>query len=595
MIQQIKLVCLLFVLNNRERLKAFINKKKEKMIKKVFISCILLLGVQMSYSQVGIGTSTPDNSSVLEVSSTSKGVLFPRMTTAQRDAMVNPAKGLTIYNLDEDCLQINFGTTNNSDWSCVNGLSSSTVDNDCDSNGFEGVYVNGVALTTSNKFSVTITNNSFNTVDMNFSTDDLELSGVNGLSVNSVNLSSATIIAGSSQIIEYSLTGTPVGTGVLTGVWTKLGLNCTKTINITHGDARFILPQIVTVISVNDGISDVQGKIDNGVNQLTVSIPYTEGVGGYDAYNGVYTLNNIGTSEGGDANSFRLTYPSGTFSASGEIIATIEVDGDGSFDVKKLLYGVQETIVALGVYINGNYKGNVNIDGIGLGILDRNFADPDHKFVYTPITAADGRVWLNNNLGANYANMNHSQFNPNQQATSYDDHHAYGSLYQWGRYSDGHELINWTNSSTGTAVNGTTSTNATSDTPGNNLFIIENFYPYDWRNPQNDNLWQGESGPNNPCPEGYRIPTLNELQTLLSTESITDVTTAFGSTLAFSASGFRNDVDGVLTLVGSYGNTWSSTVTGVNSKFTNYSIGGFSSNNSDSRAHGITVRCIKNE
>lgn len=554
---------------------------------------MLLLSVQDSYSQVGIGTTTPDGSSVLDVSSTDKGILFPRMTTVQRDAVINPAKGLTIYNLDEDCLQINSGSPSSPDWSCVGGSSSASVVNDCDANGFEGTYINSVALTGSNKFSVTISNNSFNSSTIGFTTGDLVLSGVSGISVNSVSPASATIVSGGSQLVEYTLTGTPSSTGTLSGVWTKLGLNCTKTVNVVNGDATFTLPQTAIVVSINDGTSlvDIQGIVDNGSNQLTVTLPYTGGVGTYDAYTGSYTPNNAGTAEGGDANSFRLTYPAGTFSASGSITATIEVDGDGSFNAEKQLFDIQETIAALDFQVNGNSKGNVNLDVTG-GIPDRNFADANHKFIYLPVTAADGNVWLNNNLGANYSNMNHAQFSPTQQATAYNDHHAYGSLFQWGRYSDGHELINYTNSTTGTGVNGTTPTNATSDTPGNNLFITEGSSPYDWRVPQNDNLWLGESGINNPCPQGYRLPIEAEMNALVSAEGITNYTTAASSSLAFSASGIRTVSSGTVNLEGSYGSYWASSVSGTNARYRYFNSSG-ASTDSGSRALGFGVRCLK--
>jgi len=51
-------------------------------------------------AQVGIGTTTPDASSALEISSTNSGVLIPRMTQVQRDAIVMPATGLLIYQTD---------------------------------------------------------------------------------------------------------------------------------------------------------------------------------------------------------------------------------------------------------------------------------------------------------------------------------------------------------------------------------------------------------------------------------------------------------------------------------------------------------------
>jgi hypothetical protein len=51
-------------------------------------------------NNVGIGTITPDNSSILDLTSTSRGFLAPRMTAAQRAAIVTPATGLTVYQTD---------------------------------------------------------------------------------------------------------------------------------------------------------------------------------------------------------------------------------------------------------------------------------------------------------------------------------------------------------------------------------------------------------------------------------------------------------------------------------------------------------------
>ena len=48
-------------------------------------------------AQVGIGTTSPDNSAILDVVSTTKGVLVPRMTSGQRTSISNPADGLLVY------------------------------------------------------------------------------------------------------------------------------------------------------------------------------------------------------------------------------------------------------------------------------------------------------------------------------------------------------------------------------------------------------------------------------------------------------------------------------------------------------------------
>ena len=63
---------------------------------KILPFLILLCSLQLS-AQVGIGTLTPSTSSILELSSTTKGFLFPRMTYTQRTAISGPATGLMVY------------------------------------------------------------------------------------------------------------------------------------------------------------------------------------------------------------------------------------------------------------------------------------------------------------------------------------------------------------------------------------------------------------------------------------------------------------------------------------------------------------------
>ena len=60
-------------------------------------------------AQVGIGTSSPDQSALLDIESNSKGFLPPRMTTDQRNAISNPSAGLLIYNTVSECIQYYMG------------------------------------------------------------------------------------------------------------------------------------------------------------------------------------------------------------------------------------------------------------------------------------------------------------------------------------------------------------------------------------------------------------------------------------------------------------------------------------------------------
>lgn len=90
--------------------------------KKSKLLCLLLMGFGLSivFSQqgfaqgsVGIGTANPNTSAALDVTSTTGGVLVPRLTTAQRNAIATPANGLLIYNTDDS----KFNFWNNLKWS----------------------------------------------------------------------------------------------------------------------------------------------------------------------------------------------------------------------------------------------------------------------------------------------------------------------------------------------------------------------------------------------------------------------------------------------------------------------------------------------
>lgn len=67
-------------------------------------------------NQIGIGTEKPHAKAILDIKSTSQGVLFPTLTNAQRNAIFNPPNGLHIFNADERCL--NYYDSANQIWNC---------------------------------------------------------------------------------------------------------------------------------------------------------------------------------------------------------------------------------------------------------------------------------------------------------------------------------------------------------------------------------------------------------------------------------------------------------------------------------------------
>ena len=204
---------------------------------------------------------------------------------------------------------------------------------------------------------------------------------------------------------------------------------------------------------------------------------------------------------------------------------------------------------------------------------------------YGVVTGADGKLWLDRNLGAT------------RVATSAADSNAYGWYYQWGRATDGHQL----------AAAATTTTLSLTDTvaaPDTNKFIINNTSPYDWRATKNDNLWQGVAGVNNPCPAGYRLPTSAEFIALTYALGLTTVggvqigsygypDTLFASTLKLPLAGFRS-YSGSWVGQGSYGYYWSSSPSGANAATLDFNSANVNPAYTYYRAYGFSVRCLKN-
>jgi uncharacterized protein (TIGR02145 family) len=210
-----------------------------------------------------------------------------------------------------------------------------------------------------------------------------------------------------------------------------------------------------------------------------------------------------------------------------------------------------------------------NLNGVPIWIDNDAKIDTTGQ-IWKDITSTTGEIWMDRNLGAS------------QVATSSTDAASYGDLYQWGRGTDGHQI----------RTSDTIPTLSSSDNPGHNNFILAPSSPYDWRSPQNANLWQGVSGINNPCPSGYRLPTDTELEAERASWSSNDAAGAFASPLKLPVAGYRDNSIGSLSFVGSYGYYWSSTVYGTYSQYLY-----FYSSNADMdiyyRVSGFSVRCIK--
>lgn len=178
------------------------------------------------------------------------------------------------------------------------------------------------------------------------------------------------------------------------------------------------------------------------------------------------------------------------------------------------------------------------------GVKDRYYDGTDayYKLIYYPVnievTLADGskatQTWLDRNLGAT------------KVAGSKGDFEAYGSLFQWSRKADGHEQTRWTATNAGTLANESAAANervADRANAGHSRFIPTTAAPHDWAihaSTVENGLWGGkyvdyewhapladETQANNPCPEGYRVPTVAEFLAMCG--SVLDATLKYNS------------------------------------------------------------------
>lgn len=100
-------------------------KKLIQIMTKYPVVVLLLAVVTISHAQAGINTKIPDASAELEIKSpnSDKGLLVPRLTTAQKNAITSPATGLMLYDSTLNCITVNNGTPTVPDWGCTVVLS----------------------------------------------------------------------------------------------------------------------------------------------------------------------------------------------------------------------------------------------------------------------------------------------------------------------------------------------------------------------------------------------------------------------------------------------------------------------------------------
>jgi uncharacterized protein (TIGR02145 family) len=172
-------------------------------MKKILLCAAFIAASFTGIAQVGVGTNSPDKSAILELASTTKGFLPPRMSTTERNDINNPVAGLVIYNTTIPCVQFFNGYL----WfdTC-----SQTLDGPSNSN-------------------LTVANPTY----QGASVIDATGIGYNGEAVPAASTITVELINGVATTQGYSLSATDDGTGLIYAASGTIGASATIFVKLT--------------------------------------------------------------------------------------------------------------------------------------------------------------------------------------------------------------------------------------------------------------------------------------------------------------------------------------------------------------------------
>ncbi len=323
---------------------------------------------------VGIGTITPDTGSILDVTSTDKGLLVPRVTNTA--SVLNPVNGMMVYDISQKCFKFYEKTV----WTdCLSAAGEQTVKADCNSGGFVGCYYAGTALSGA-QFKVVLVNNTFQTVNLSgITTSNLVLSGVSGVTVTAVSSATASMSAGGgTATITFTLGGTPASNGILTATFTKGVLTCSNNVGVNASPSVAIN---ATPATLPVGCTYPFTTPNSGVTWSSTSTS----VATVDPTTGVVTAVAAGTT------TIRATICGGVLASRALTVvaktAVITVTGTSSMSVPSGIISFKAEIYGAGgggsgTDYDGNYRYNNGGGGGGGAYAAKNYTVTSGNIVY---------------------------------------------------------------------------------------------------------------------------------------------------------------------------------------------------------------------
>jgi hypothetical protein len=262
-------------------------------MKKYYLMMLLifqLASVTKIYSQnIAInGTgSLPDTSAMLDVSSTNKGFLAPRMTTLQQNNIPLPAKGLLIFNTTDNGFKVNTGTAASPVWTALS-VGSGTTTNTL-------TYSNNILTSTTNGVGASV--NIINGVS-NSSANNVLSTSVNGISGSGVSIINSNALSLSGTNLTSTINGVASGgvnlSSIVPATTNTLGSSANTMTNTTNGVAATapIVNTNALALSGTTLTSTINGVASGGVN-LSSIVPATTNTLGSSANTMTNTTNGI--------------------------------------------------------------------------------------------------------------------------------------------------------------------------------------------------------------------------------------------------------------------------------------------------------------
>ena len=568
------------------------------MKKKSFCTGLALVFLMMSAermsAQVMIGSQdNPQSFSQLEIESGNKtGMRLPQIsTTEQRDAMFTDApgfkdnplsKGLQIFNLETECVEI---------W---NGVKWIVLCEDATGSG-----TTSATATNANNNPILTINTEIIPPIVTHNT-----SGATGIGTPSGLPAGVNVSWLNGEII---ISGTPTESGTFPYTIPLIGGNGTETATGT--------------IRVDAHTADTSGNY-RLIGKMCYDVAVTDWAEGnicvpLASRNNDFTIFTFDYTFVNSATFSNLTFEvTGTDANVVDNVVTVSPNIcriTFKSNIRTLGQGKDKSS-ALKFNIVAKYKDNTNAER--LVTLD-NISVQDCSCgcaVRSTLTAPPYNGWIVfqcHNLGADKSKTIAQQmaYVPNPNTNASPDSIVYGSLFQWGRIADGHQLRT-SDLVSGAATSFDDNSQVKSTDSKYRKFINATVTPYDWHSPQNDNLWNFTTYPkNNPCDPGWRVPTTAEWQSIYSGSGNTWKWNSSGTqgylvypnstgtgapTLFLPAAGFRHTSDtGKLTNVGTAGYYWSSNVNSTRAYYLGFDqYGSVYLTAHEMRMNGNSVRCV---